>query len=156
MAIRDGKRAVNSIRARLDELHREIVDQARTRARAHGTRFAFPECEMGYDPDDPRSPDLWGREMVFWQLSLLLGEYMAGLLAQKAAEGHCNKHRPCPKMAKNHMDMLDALKADLQGLVRQIDEVQEEIRQATDHLQKPSQRVAQTIGLRNEQPDDGS
>jgi hypothetical protein len=156
MAIRDGKRTVNGIRPRLDELDREIVDPARARARAHETRFAFPECGMGYDADDPRSIDIWGREIVLWQLSLLLGEYMAGLLAQKAAEGHCHQHRPCPNMARKHMDMLEALKGDLQALVCQIDEVQEEVRRATDGLQKPSQRVAQTLGLRDEEPDDGS
>jgi hypothetical protein len=42
-------------------------------------------------------------------LSLYIAEYTAGLLADKAREGHCNAHRlapsfaPCPKMAQEHL-----------------------------------------------------
>lgn len=87
-----------------------------------------------------------GTRVVFWQLGLLLLEFMAGLLAQKSAEGYYKQdaHRPCSGMAKNHMQMLDRLKGDLQHLVNEIDTVQQQIRQATAGLASPGQHVARS------------
>ncbi len=74
MSIREGKRTVNRIRQKVDTLDKDIVDAARQRARDHGVRFPFPDCNTRYYPDDPNAPNVWSPEIVVWQLSLLLGK----------------------------------------------------------------------------------
>jgi hypothetical protein len=157
MSMREGKRVIDRILAKVDALQKDIIDAARVRARAHGTRFVFPDCETRYLPDVPGKPDQWHSEIVIWQLSLLFGEYISCLLAQKAAEGHCKKpgDPPCKKMAQGHMKMLHRFKKDLQVLVDEISEVEEEVLRETKELQQPSQVVAWTLGLRDQDPDAG-
>jgi len=90
-------------------------------------------------------------------LVLLFAEYLAGLLAQKAAEGHCQQpgHPPCAAMAKGHMTMLRRFKKDLQKLIDEICEAEEEVEQETNQLERPNQIVAWILGLRDEDPDGG-
>jgi hypothetical protein len=157
MSIREGKRTVNKIHAKLDSLDGDIIDVARRRARDYGNRFVFLECDVRHLPELSGSPNQWSHLIVPWQLSLLLAEYTAGMLAQKAAEGHCQTpaHVPCSEMTKGHMKMLSKFKKELQRLVNEICEVEEEVRQETNDLQKPGQVVAWTLGLRDEDPDGG-
>jgi hypothetical protein len=80
---------------------------------------APPECRTGYDSHKP--------ELQMWFFGLMLCEYVAGLLAQKVQEGHCQEHRvqpdlnPCLKTRPMHLDMLKAFRADLASLVNEVD-----------------------------------
>src|SRR5262249_51864677 len=79
-----------------------------------------PACGTGYDSH--RS------EIQMWLFARMLSEYVAGILAKKVEEGHCNEHRkepdltPCPKTRPMHLDMLRAFRNDLASLVSQIDD----------------------------------
>ncbi len=153
MPIRDGMRTVDGIlrKVQFNFIVSEFLEGARQRAKAHDTRFIFHDCQTGYSPENGN------HEIDVWQLSLMFGEYTAGLLALKATEGHCQtrEHLPCPKMAKGHMKMLVAFKNDLQNLVYEIEELEEEVKRATKDLQDPNQNVAWTLGLREKPPDNG-
>jgi hypothetical protein len=83
--------------------------------------FTAPaECETGYDSHRP--------ELQMWFFGIMLSEYVAGLLASKIEEGHCNKHRkepmltPCPKTRGTHLEMLRSFRADLAALVSEVEE----------------------------------
>jgi hypothetical protein len=85
-----------------------------------GQRFAAPApCRAEYDSHKP--------ELQMWFFGIMLCEYVAGLLAKKVKEGHCNEHRkepdlqPCLKTRPAHLDMLKAFRADLAALVSEID-----------------------------------
>jgi hypothetical protein len=62
-----------------------------------------------------------------WLFARMLGEYVAGLLLQKADEGHCQNHRkppdyrPCADTKPMHLEMARWFRDDLSDLVRQID-----------------------------------
>jgi hypothetical protein len=86
-----------------------------------GQSFAAPTpCRAQYNSHKP--------ELQMWFFGIMLCEYVAGLLAKKVEEGHCNEHRnepelkPCPKTRPTHLDMLKAFRADLSALVSEIDE----------------------------------
>jgi hypothetical protein len=85
-----------------------------------GQKFAAPApCRVQYDSHKP--------ELQMWFFGIMLCEYVAGLLAKKVEEGHCNEHRkqpdlkPCPKTRPAHLNMLKAFRADLAALVSEID-----------------------------------
>jgi formylglycine-generating enzyme required for sulfatase activity len=151
MPIRDGMRTVDSIfrKVQFNFIASEFLEGARQRAKAHETRFIFHDCKTGYSPENGN------HEIDTWQLSLMFGEYTAGLLALKATEGHCQtkEHLPCAKMARRHMEMLVAFKNDLQNLVNEIEELEAEVKRVTKDLQEPSQSVAWNLGLREKPPD---
>jgi hypothetical protein len=152
MPIRDGMRTVDTIlrKVQFNFIVSEFLEGAHQRAKAHETRFIFHDCQTGYSPENGN------HEIDVWQLSLMFGEYTAGLLALKATEGHCQtkEHLPCTKMAKGHMEMLIAFKNDLQNLVNEIEELEDEVKRATKDLQEPSQSVAWNLGLRERPPED--
>ncbi len=57
-----------------------------------GQNFAAPApCRTQYDSHKP--------ELQMWFFGIMLCEYVAGLLAKKVEEGHCNEHRKEPRSA---------------------------------------------------------
>src|SRR5205807_9766054 len=101
MTIEEGLKLVDGIimRPRPEQALPELIDAARDRAKAQATRYRWDACKTGYSPEDKN------HEIDVWQLCLMYGEYLAGLLALKAAEGHCQTkmHFPCQTMANAHM-----------------------------------------------------
>ncbi len=75
-----------------------------------GTIYDFKGCGsgIGYGPES--------QEITAWEMSILLAEYAAGTIAQKAAEGHCPKEAPCSKSSMEHLQMLSDFKLELQDI----------------------------------------
>jgi hypothetical protein len=136
MPIEEGKKTVNAILTapRIDKCIVELILTARERAKLlpqkagllPGKAFGVPGCGTEYGAGN--------LELDTWFLALYFAEYTAGLLADKAREGHCNTHRtalafnPCPKMAAEHLAMLGAFRAALQDLVNQIDTIEQKLK----------------------------
>jgi hypothetical protein len=154
--IREGKAALNAIKAKIDRLDAAFIAVARERAKKHKTSFSFQDCGVSHLAEPiPGNPHVWDDIILAWQLCLLFGEYTAGLIGQKAAEGHCQTaaHVPCKAMSKRFLKtMLPAFRKDLETLVKQIGRVQRLVRQHTDDFDKPSRAVAHDLGLREEPP----
>jgi hypothetical protein len=112
-------------------------------ARAQGVVFEHPACGSTHGPGK--------QEIDVWHLALLLGEYTAGLLAQKSAEGQCPtpEHRPCPQMAQAHLDMLIAFRKALEALVAEMAELERQVRAKTEDLSKPRLTVTRELALRD-------
>jgi hypothetical protein len=113
-------------------------------ARARGTEFGNTACGTTYGPGK--------QEIDVWHLALLLGEYTAGLLAQKSAEGHCLRpgHVPCQQMASLHMDMFIAFKKALESLIAEMRDLEKRVRAKTENLANPSRAAAKEVGLRDD------
>jgi hypothetical protein len=54
-------------------------------------------------------------------MSVLLAEYAGGMLAQKAADGHCPKEAPCAKASNDLVRLLEEYRAALSETVGEID-----------------------------------
>ncbi len=97
----------------------ELVTVAAGRVGAKARAFKAGNCKTNYDGGN--------LEPVLWQLSLMLGEYIAGILEQKAKDGHCKfdpaKPKPCPVGRTFHLTMLGQFKADLEDLCKQIEDI---------------------------------
>jgi hypothetical protein len=59
MSIREGKRTVDKVRAKVDSLDGDFIYAARQRARDYGNRFVFSDCDVRHLPDLPGAPDQW-------------------------------------------------------------------------------------------------
>jgi hypothetical protein len=84
-----------------------------------GLSFSSPPgCGTTYDSHKS--------EIQMWLFARMLSEYVAGLLLQKADEGHCQNHRqppdyrPCQDTKPMHFEMARRFRDDLSDLVRQI------------------------------------
>lgn len=154
--IREGMAALNAIKARIDSLDAAFIAAARDRAKKHKTGFSFPDCGVAHLAEPtPGNPHVWDDIILAWQLCLLFGEYTAGLIGQKAAEGHCQTpaHVPCKTMSRRFLKiMLRTFRKDLETLVKQIRRVQRLVRQHTGGFLKPGKGVAHDLGLRAEPP----
>ncbi len=154
--IKEGKAACNAIKPKIDSLDAAFIAAARDRAKKHRTSFSFADCSVAHLAEpEPGNPHRWDDIILTWQLCLLFGEYTAGLLGQKSAEGHCQtgNHVPCKRMSKRFMKtMLAAFRKDLKRLTKQIGRIERLVRKATDGFDKPSQVVAYNLGLREEPP----
>jgi hypothetical protein len=132
LPIPHGLQTVNDILTKPNWDFGQLVEAARTRARATfatlatmpGKAFGVPNCATSYGAGN--------HEVDAWLLCILIGEYVAGLLAQKAVEGHCQQHRkmpdftPCPEMAKEHLRMLGGFRDSLSTLVREIEDLEKQ------------------------------
>ena len=152
--IKEGKAACNAAKTKIDSLDTVLIAIAKERAQKHKTSFSFPDCGVEHLADpEPGNPHRWDHIILTWQLCLLFGEYTAGLIGQKSAEGYCGKHVPCKKMSKRFLKtMLAAFRKDLKRLVKQIGRIERLVRKHTDGFDQPSQAVAYKIGLREEPP----
>src|SRR5207249_4380083 len=121
----------------------ELIDAIRARARAKGDAggiiYGFPDCASGI------RYGAGSQEIDAWEMSVLLAEYAAGMLAQKAAEGHCPKEAPCSKSSKEHLQMLEDFKLCVQELVRQVDDLSGKIK----GLKTLGPEAAKALGLRD-------
>jgi hypothetical protein len=64
-------------------------------------------------------------EILIWHISLMFAEYVAGMLAKKAEDGHCRNHKkPCDLTRNLHLKMLARFKADLLALVKEIEDIE--------------------------------
>ena len=154
--IREGKAALNAIKAKIDSLDAAFIAAARERGKKHKTSFSFPECGVAHLAEPkPGNPHVWDDIVLAWQLCLLFGEYTAGLIGQKSAEGHCQTghHVPCKRMSKRFLKtMLRTFKKDLETLAKQVGRVERLVLKHTDGFDKPSKAVAHDLGLREEPP----
>src|SRR5262245_49188746 len=132
MPIEDGKKTVDALLTapRIDKCIVELILTARERAAqlpqkpglGAGKAFGVHGCHTEYGPGN--------LELDTWFLALYFAEYTAGLLADKAREGHCNAHRtpptlkPCPKMVEEYLVMLSAFKGALADLVGEIEMIE--------------------------------
>jgi hypothetical protein len=151
--IREGKAAVEALKALIDNLDTAFISAAKNRARKHKTNFEFPDCGVFHKADP--SQYQWDDIILRWQLCLLFAEWTAGMIGQKSAEGHCQTpgHIPCKKMSKRFLKtMLRTFKKDLETLVKQIGRVERLVLKHTDGFDKPSKAVAHDLGLREEPP----
>jgi len=117
------------------------IAEARARAKANSG-------DVIYDFKDCGSGMLYGvgsQEITAWEMSVLLAEYTAGVLAQKAAEGHCPKEAPCAKASKEFLRMLEDYRGRLNGLVAEIDALLVKIRGS----QTLGPQLAKSLGLRD-------
>jgi hypothetical protein len=73
-------------------------------------------CQVGYNDGS--------HEIAIWHISLMFAEYVAGMLRKKAEEGHCRQQKPCALTRELHLRMLARFKADLQALVKEIDDIE--------------------------------
>src|SRR6516162_7614370 len=154
--IREGKTALNAIKVQIDNLNTAFVAAARERAKKHRTSFSFADCGVAHLAEpEPGNPHRWDDIILAWQLCLLFGEYTAGLIGQKSAEGHCQTpgHVPCKKMSKRFLKtMLRNFKKDLETLAKQVGRIERLVLKHTDGFDKPSKAVAHDLGLREEPP----
>jgi hypothetical protein len=154
--IKEGKAVCNTIKSKIDSLDQAIIAAARERAKKHTTNYQFADCGVAHLAEpEPGNPHRWDDIILAWQLCLLFGEYTAGLIGQKSAEGHCQTetHRPCKKMSKRFMEtMLADFKKDINKLVQEIGEIERLVRLHTKDFENPSQKVAYNLGLREEPP----
>ena len=130
MPIQAGKTVVNQILTQPNWDMRQLLAAAAQRVAAmtggpnlvQGTPFGLPACGTTYGA----GPGWCSQEMAAWGLSLLFAEYLAGLLAEKVEDGHCQTHRkppdfePCPEMAKEHKRMLGDFRKALEELAQEI------------------------------------
>jgi hypothetical protein len=129
MTIQAGKKVVNDI---LTQPHWDIgalllaaSERAVNNFGLTPGKYAFEvaacDTQYGFAPSG-----MVHHELQTWFLAILLAEYTAGILAQKAEEGHCQKHRippdlkGCPVMAVEHRRMLLAFRDSLQQIVDDI------------------------------------
>ena len=85
--------------------------------RANDMVFQNPNCQIGYAITDKEASN----ELVFWEVSLMFVEYVAGMLADKAGK-HCRNElhpKPCPQ-AQLHHDILRKYIDDLERLTNEI------------------------------------
>ena len=136
MPIQQGMSAVDAILTSPNWDIQRLILAARERAQQMGTgpglspgnTFGLNSCGTWYGT----YPQGSSHELISWCLSLLLAEYTAGLLAQKAREGHCQIHRtepaliPCHIMAPEHMRMLGVFKDALKSLVAEIEQLEQQ------------------------------
>jgi len=136
MPIAQGLQAVDAVLSSPNWDINRLLMAARDRAQLLGTGSGLPSgyafglnnCGTYYGVTNRGT----SQELYLWCLSLLLAEYTAGLLARKAAEGHCQQHRkapdfnPCPDMAKEHMRMLGAFKEALRALIDEIEQLEQQ------------------------------
>ena len=93
-----------------------LEPDASRRATQTGTVFTdrFASCGVHYTAGH--------HEISIWHISLMFAEYVAGMLAKKAEDGHCRTHqKPCDLTRELHLRMLGRFKADLLALVKEIE-----------------------------------
>jgi len=121
----------------------ELLAVARTRAaakaNASGIIYDFKKCGSGI------GYGVGSQEISAWEMSLLLAEYAAGTLAQKAAEGHCATNAPCHESSAEHLEMLEDFRKQLHDLVGEIDDVVGKIKSA----KALGEQTARDLGLRD-------
>jgi hypothetical protein len=78
-------------------------------------------------------------------MAILLAKYTAGIIAQKAAEGHCTTNAQCKESSAEHLEMLEDFKKELGGLYREIDDLILKIRM----LPSLGEKAAKSLGLRD-------
>jgi hypothetical protein len=65
--IREGKAALNAIKAKIDRLDAAFIAAARERAKKHKTSFSFPECGVAHLAEPiPGNPHVWDDRTTFW------------------------------------------------------------------------------------------
>jgi hypothetical protein len=83
-----------------------------TPAGSSRTRTEYKQCEstcrVEYTPDH--------HEVIMWYICILLVEYTAGLLLDKADKGHCYVNKPCKDSAKMHVQMVSDFVAAIDKL----------------------------------------
>jgi peptidoglycan/xylan/chitin deacetylase (PgdA/CDA1 family) len=100
----------------------DLVTATVARATAQGPVYHLPPCGLHYTQAN--------QEIRAWHLCILLGEYVAGLLALKGVEAGCHTaaHAPCGRASDLHLRMLQDFKRDLERLVHQIDDLREAVK----------------------------
>src|SRR5207248_962431 len=74
--IREGKAALNAIKAKIDRLDAAFIAAARERAKNHKTSFSFPYYGASHLAElIPGNPHVWDVIILAWQLCLLFCEY---------------------------------------------------------------------------------
>jgi hypothetical protein len=137
MPIRDGERVVNDLLTcggtkpandgrvltlpALQAFHPEV--QKRTQDPAAVFYDCVNTCNgTGYDHQN--------HEIIFWHVGLMLAEYVAGLIADKAKEGHCHArgktNSVCSRGRALHLKMLARFKNDLRLLIKEIEDLEKE------------------------------
>jgi hypothetical protein len=123
----------------LPELLAVARTRAAARANASGIIYDFKKCGSGI------GYGVGSQEISAWEMSLLLAEYAAGTLAQKAAEGHCATNAPCHESSAEHLEMLEDFRKQLHGLVDEIADLIVRIK----GLKAPAEQRARDLGLRD-------
>jgi len=96
-----------------------LESDASRRATQTGTVFmdCATSCQVRYNEGH--------HEISIWHISLMFAEYVAGMLAQKAEDGHCRNHKkPCALTRELHLRALARFKADLLALVKEIEDIE--------------------------------
>jgi hypothetical protein len=116
MALKDGRRDVTSVlppfRPDLEKL--APLAQGRADIFQKFYRQCATTCSVEYTPHH--------HEIEMWMVTLMLGEYVADLILDKAFDGHCYAHKPCDDTLEMHLQMARDFKADLEKLVKEITE----------------------------------
>ena len=146
MSIQDDMKIVDKImmRPRPEQSLPELFEQARGMALANNTRYGWSKCGTQYTEDN--------HEILVWQLTLMCSRYLAGLLALKAAEGHCQtqSHVPCNEMANAHLYLFGEYKKALQQVVSEMEQLELTVRDKTENLTKLGKQIAKDLGLRDD------
>jgi hypothetical protein len=112
---------------------------AKAGSNPHGRIYTFPRCASGI------GYGVQNQEIAAWEMSILLAEYAAGLIALKAAEGHCTTNAPCKESSAEHLEMLEDVRTALAGLVAEVDDYIAKIKA----LPSLGEGVARSLGLRD-------
>jgi hypothetical protein len=148
MSIEQGMKLVDSIimRPRPEQALPELIDAAREMAKTDNIRYRWDVCKTEYSPEGKN------HEIDVWNLSLMYAQYLAGLLALKAAEGHCQTkaHIPCKEMANSHMYMFNAFKSSLEALVKEMGELEQRVKDKTENFTKLGPEISKELGLRDD------
>ena len=98
-----------------------LEPDAKLRANSNGTVFMdrAASCSVGYKEGH--------HEILIWHIGLMFVEYVAGMLAKKAEDGHCRNHvKPCGLTRQTHLRMLGRFKDDLLAVVNEIESIEKE------------------------------
>lgn len=101
----------------MDDLLGEAKRRAKAKAPPNGVIYSFPRCGsgIGYGVDS--------QEINAWEMAILLAESAAGMIGQKAAEGHCTTNAPCPESSAGHLEMLEDFGKALHGVASEVDDL---------------------------------
>ncbi len=98
---------------------KSLEPEAARRAKDTGTVFRDRAASCGVEYTEGH------HEILIWHTGLMYVEYVAGMLAKKAEDGHCRSHKkPCALTRELHLRMLARLKTDLLSLVKEIEDIE--------------------------------
>jgi hypothetical protein len=135
MALADGRRDVTAVLPTLRPDLNKLAGLAQGRAQIFKMEYrqCRASCNVEYTPQH--------HEIETWVFGLMLSEYTADLILEKAKDGHCYAHKPCEATSEMHLQMARDFKSDLEKLVKEIGDKIIEVEKVVN-ARKPSAKPA--------------